>query len=206
MKKIVCSIAIIAAFAFNATNANAQGGQPATKFAVFDVEIMLQAMPGYREIDSLVQRYEVDSLGTEYDFYLSEFKRQDSTYKADSAAGKPKNVLDLIARERGQTYFTLAYWKQIAQNKSDGKRAVLAQPLYEKIGAAYNKILASKKYDLILKPSAVEVGSKVDNLFILVAKELKITLPEELGGSGEPEPAADKPAQKPAKPAAKPKG
>ena len=36
------------------------------KVGVFDIDLMVQAMPGYRIVDSLVQIYEADSLGAEY--------------------------------------------------------------------------------------------------------------------------------------------
>jgi Skp family chaperone for outer membrane proteins len=221
MKKIVCSIAIIVALMFTANNASAQS---TNKYGVFDFEVMVQAMPTYGIVDSIVKKYEVDSLGAERDFLISEFKRLDSTYKKDSTDNKPKNVLDMIAQQRGQVYFQLAYWQQISQNKSEQKRGQLSQPLFEAIAKSYNKILQQKKYELVLKPAAVELvgsGSKVDNIFALVAKDLKIPLPEELGGNQQQQaqaeeapsksPAKQQPAKQPvktggAKPTAKPKG
>lgn len=154
-----------------------------SKFAVFDFEIMVQAMPEYKNVDSLLQMYQSDSLATEHDFYVSEFQRLDSIYKVDSLAGKPKNILDIISNQRAQFYVTLSYWQQIAQNKLENKRAQLAQPLFERIAKAYQKVLEHRKYDLILKPASVEFGSKVDNLFVVVADELHIPLPEQLGGT-----------------------
>jgi len=75
----------------------------------------------------------------------------------------------------------IVYWQQIAQSKFDNKRGQLARPLYEQVANAYKKVIETKKYTLILKPQAFEAGSAVDNLFISVARELKITsLPQEL--------------------------
>ncbi len=153
------------------------------KIGVFDLDLMVQAMPGYRTVDSLTQIYERDSLATEYEVYQGEYKRLDSTFKADSAARKPKTVLDYTNNQRQQMAYNLIYWQQIAQQKSDNKRGTLAQPLYEKVAAAYKKVLDTKKYTLILKPNTYEIGSAaVENLFPFVAKELNITLPPELGG------------------------
>ena len=74
----------------------------------------------------------------------------------------------------------IVYWQQIAQNKSDNKRGQLAQPLYEVVANAYKKVLDTRKYTLILKPNSYELGSQIDNLFITVAKELKLTsLPQQ---------------------------
>ena len=45
------------------------------KVGVFDLDLMVQAMPGYRSVDSLVQIYERDSLGVEYEYYQNEYAR-----------------------------------------------------------------------------------------------------------------------------------
>jgi len=169
------------------------------KVGFFDLETMVQVMPGYRAVDSLLQIYEKDSLAAEYAFYDSEFKRLDSTYKADSTAKKPKNVLDMILQQRSQVAINLVYWQQISQNKMDNKRNILAGPLVQAILGAYKKVLDKGNYTLVFKPNVLELGSKADNLFVPVAKELKISLPDELGGGQqEEEKPATKPATKPA--------
>lgn len=209
MKKVLFSLLAVTGMLL-ASSGSTQA-QQGLKIGVFDIEIMMQVMPGYRGVDSLVQSFERDSLAAEYQFYQSEYQRLDSTYKLDSAANKAKNILDLEKQQRQQVAMNLVYWQQIAQNKSDQKRAILAQPLYEKVVTAYKKVLDVKKYTLILKPNTFEAGTQVENIFELVAKELKIPLPRELGGMGnaaggdEEERTQPKPAQG-AKPATKPAG
>ena len=177
MKKVFFSFMLSAAIlaAFNTLKAQQ------FKAAVFDIDLMVQAMPGYAKVDSLTRQYEVDSLGAEYQIYNNEYHRLDSTYKADSTAGKAKTVLDYTAKQRQQVAMNLIYWQQIAQNKSDQKRGQLAQPLYEQVATAYKKILDAKKYSIVLKPQSYEIGFPIDNLFISVAKELKLAeLPQQL--------------------------
>lgn len=181
MKKILFITLTSAVLILAGEKVNAQQ----LKVGVFDLDLMVQAMPGYRFVDSLVQIYETDSLGAEYQYYEMEYHRLDSTYKADSllvAAGKKSKVLlDLTGTDRQKMAVNLVYWQQIAQNKSNNKRSQLAQPLYTVVAAAYKKILDKKKYNLILKPQTFEVGFPVDNIFISVAKELKLTtLPQDL--------------------------
>ncbi|MBL7742992.1 MAG: hypothetical protein JNN00_05890 [Chitinophagaceae bacterium] len=159
------------------------------KAGVFDIDLMVQAMPGYRAVDSLMQIYETDSLGTEYQYYELEYKRLDSTYKVDSglvAAGlKSKGLLDRVEEDRRKVALNLVYWQQIAQNKSNNKRGQLAQPLYEVVANAYIKVLGRKKYSIILKPQTYERGFTIDNIFLSVARELKLSqLPQELLGLG----------------------
>jgi Skp family chaperone for outer membrane proteins len=195
-------LAAVALFSNQTTNAQT------FKAGVFDIDLMVQAMPGYRAVDSLVMLYESDSLGVEYDYNQMEFSRLDSTYRADSAAvaagKKPKMFLDKVAEDRRNMGLNIVYWKQIAQNKSQIKRNQLAQPLYEQVSAAYRKILLKKKYTIILKPNTYEAGFAIDNIFISMARELKLSsLPQELIYLGDDpdavKPPAKAPAQKPVK-------
>jgi hypothetical protein len=64
---------------------NARSQTP--KIGVFDIGIMVQAMPGYHFVDSLMEIYDRDSLGALRNYYESEYQRLDSTYKSDSAQG-----------------------------------------------------------------------------------------------------------------------
>lgn len=196
---------------FIAGNANAQN-----KVGVFDLDIMVQAMPGYRAVDSLLQVYQQDSLRADYDFAVREYNRLDSTYKSDSAAKKPNSVLNYIKEQRTQFASTIVYWQQISQQKGEAKRQQLAGPLYDKILPAYQKVLKENNYLVVLKPGAYEIGSPVDNVFERVAKELKITLPDELrsqgaqqqqqssgGGGAQTQPAKPAPRSSTTKPAPK---
>ena len=181
MKKILFFLLSFIFFLIEGENSKAQS----LKIGVFDIDLMVQAMPGYRVVDSLVQIYEADSLAVELQYYQMEFQRLDSTYKIDSAlvatGKKSKALLDFTVEERRKIGLNLVYWQQIAQNKSNNKRNQLAQPLYEAVTNAYKKVLARKKYTIILKPQTYEAGFAIDNIFISVARELKLSgLPEQL--------------------------
>ncbi|MDQ2752345.1 MAG: OmpH family outer membrane protein [Bacteroidota bacterium] len=197
MKKLFVSLLVMAALIGLSNKANAQ-----MKVAVFDIDLMVRAMPGIGGVDSLVQLYQRDSLGTEYQILNSELHRLDSTYKSDSASKKTQAVLDYSANQRQQVYVKLVYWQQYAQQKSEAKTQQLSQPLYVKVVDAYKKVLTTHRYALILKPQTYEDGSQVDNLFIPVAKELKLTsLPQELIYLGpDPDATAAKPSAGGARP------
>ncbi len=175
---------------------NAQG---TPKIGVFDIDIMVQAMPGYRMVDSMLQIYQQDSLRSEYEFAVKEYNRLDSTYKADSAAKKSPSVLNYQKDQRSQIATTIVYWQQISQQKSEQKRQEMAAPMYEKVLGAYSKVLQGTNYLVILKPGSYEMGSKVENVFEKVAKELKINLPDQLKSQGPP-PAEEAPSGTPAPP------
>lgn len=159
---------------------NLKAQTPAIKIGVFDLDMMVQALPEYRNVDSLTANYEQDSLAAEYQNYQNEYQRLDSTYKADSASKRPASVLDYSKNLRQQMAFNLVYWQQISQQKSNNFRGSLAQPLYARVLSAYKKILASRKYAIILKPNSFEVGFPIENMFPLVAKEMNVPLPQGL--------------------------
>jgi Skp family chaperone for outer membrane proteins len=181
--------------------------QTGFKVGVFDLDIMVQAMPPYRVVDSLMEIFNRDTLGSLREYNEAEYTRLDSTYKADSAlvaqCKKNKALLDLVVNDRQKAMVNILYWQQIAQNRSDEKRANLSQNLYQQVSDAYKKVLTRKKYTLVLKPNTYEVGFAIDNIFIAVARELKLTeLPQQLlylGNDPDPKPATTKPAT-PAKP------
>ncbi len=203
MKKVLFVVLAVAGLVFAGTSAHAQ----AAKIGVFDVDIMVQAMPGYRVVDSMLQIYEQDSLKGEYDFSMREYSRLDSTFKKDSADKVSASVLGYITKQRNEVATTLVYWQQISQQKTDRKRQELAGPLFEKVLGAYSKVLQTNNYLVVLKPGAYEMGSKVENVFEKVARELKIPLPEQLRSQGQEEAMAEPEPKKttsaPAKPAPK---
>jgi Skp family chaperone for outer membrane proteins len=205
MKKILSFAFIFAAFLLLSVNARSQ----TVKIGVFDIGIMVQAMPGYHIVDSLMEIYDRDSLGALRNYYESEYQRLDSTYKSDSAqvasGKKSKAILDMIFGDRQKAMINIVYWQQIAQNRSNEKRNVLSQNLYNLVVNAYKKVLERKKYTLVLKPQTYEGGFKIDNIFIAVARELKLTeLPQNLLYLGDdPDPVKQPTTQKP--PPAKPK-
>jgi len=179
------------------------------KVGVFDIGIMVQAMPGYHLVDSLMEIYDRDSLGSLREYYESEYQRLDSTYKMDSAqlasGKKSKAIVDMVYADRQKAMINIVYWQQIAQNKSTEKRNILSQNLYNLVVNAYKTVLARKKYTLVLKPQTYEGGFKIDNIFIAVARELKLTeLPQNLLYLGDdPDPVKQPATQKP--PVTKPK-
>ena len=119
---------------------------------------------------------------------------------------KSKAILDMVQADRQKAMINIVYWQQIAQNKSNEKRNNLSKDLSDQVLTAYRKVLARKKYTLVLKPQTYELGSKIDNVFIAVARELKLTeLPQDLLYLGDdPDPKPQPATQKPS--ATKPKG
>jgi Skp family chaperone for outer membrane proteins len=178
MKKIIVQCCFFAALVLASNTTIAQ----TPKVGFFDIDLMVQSMPDYPAVDSLVAIYEQTTLRPEYDLMVREYSRLDSIYRSDSAAKKPATTLNYIKDQRTQIGYSLSFYQETGQSKSDKKRQELADPIYKKVMAAYKKVLAATNYLFIIKPSALElIGSvNAENLFEKVTKELKIPMPESL--------------------------
>ncbi|WP_447641261.1 MULTISPECIES: OmpH family outer membrane protein [Chitinophagaceae] len=197
MKKVLLGLIAIVGMTFMAISANAQTG---FKYGIFDAEQAIQALPEFAHVDSLLQIYQKDSIGGQYDIQNSELHRLDSTYKADSAAKKPATRLEYLANQRQQIWANLVNWNQIAQRASQQKYLQLAQPLYMKVVAALQKVCTAQHVALVLKPDAIEQAITPNpayyvDLYAPVAKELGIKTNDQQGGAA---PASATPARKPA--------
>jgi Skp family chaperone for outer membrane proteins len=152
------------------------------KIAVFDIDLMVQALPEYAEVDSLVKIYEQDTLNPEYELLQNQYKQIEAYYlrdiNIDYADIKP---IDSIGQRRTELAMKLIYWQSYAHQKDSIKKRTLADPLYQRVRTAFYKVISNKNYDVILKPNAIEFANNIDNLFIEVAKELGLSsLPIEL--------------------------
>lgn len=185
MKKVFFGLLAVIAICFTTNTTQAQ-----VKVGVFDLDVMVTAMPAYSVVDSLLTIYQRDSLGGEYSYYLSEYQRIDSTLKfTDTPGVKTGKVtatkMELDNKQKQQLMNMLINWRDIAQQKVNYKKAVLSQDLYTQVGTSYAKIVKTKGYNVVLKPGTFEFGPRYDNLFIAVAKDLKLTsLPQELLAQG----------------------
>lgn len=145
------------------------------KIGVFDIDSMVHALPEYRNIDSLLVVYEIDTLQTEYEILYQEYIKTDSFYLNRGDYNYDKKLLDSISFIRQKLAINLVYWTQIVEQNRDERRRRFSEPLYQKVRVAFKKVVEEYKYDLVFKPRAIQFGNNVDNLFILVAKKLNLT-------------------------------
>jgi len=178
MKKIlvVCVAFAVSLVFSSSTNAQAQP----IKIGVFDEESVLGLFPDIQKVQTALDQYAQDSLKTEYDYELSEFKRKDSVYKKDSAT-MPGGVRAIMQKEIAAHYNKIVNWQQYQQQALQAKQNQLLQPYLEKVYAAFQEIVAEQKYTWVLKKDACIIpGGLADNISIKVAQRLKLTLPKEV--------------------------
>jgi len=187
MKKLLTIATVIVALLFASNNKAAAQN----KFGYFDLDYVVSQMPGIGKIDTLMAVFQSDSLGREYDFNLSEYKRLDSTFRKDSATMPPR-VRESQQQQMAQLVYTLQNWQQYSQQISQGKQQQLMQPFYAKVVKAFQAVVAEGKYTYVFKRETLFEAPPGDNLIIPVAKKLGLKL------QLDDEPASEAPAKQPA--------
>lgn len=175
MKKFFITAALFGA-AFFAANLQASAQ---TKMGYFDLETMVSYMPGIAKVDTALQMFERDSIGPEYEFEMSEFQRQDSILRKDSAV-MPARVYQQRQQEQARRLIKLQNWQQYAQQLLQAKQQELLYPYYEKVGDAFRAVVKEGKYTYVFKQEVLFEAPPGDNLIFPVAKKLGVTLPKEL--------------------------
>lgn len=176
MKKVLVAVVAFVISMVAANNANAQ----TMKIGSFDEESVLGLMPGIQKVDSLLRQYVNDSLAPQRDYQMSEFKRKDSTLKADSAK-MSASLQKIMKDEIAQHFYTLQNWQQLQNEAVQGKQDQLLRPYREKVYGALQEIISSEKYTHIFKSEVFFAPIPIcDNLSVKTAMKLGLKVPKDV--------------------------
>ncbi len=198
MKKLlfVC-VAVAASLLFTSTT-KAQ----AVKIGYFDEQLTLSWFPGLvGKVDSVMNSYQTDSLGVEYQYRVSDYVKKDSTFKKDSAT-MPAKARELALKELNQSRYVLANWQTYAQQMMEQKQESLLMPYKQRMFEALKTVIAEQKYTYVLNATALSQYAQppiLDNLSIRVALKLKLPLPKDFDDAWKAATGAAAPAAAPKK-------
>jgi outer membrane protein len=165
------------------------------KAGYMNIEQMLSIMPEVGKIDTLLKKFQTDSLNTEFAGLIQDYNYRDSMLNKTDTVKMPAS----IKREHRQQLESIAYqvqnWQQISQNVMQSKQQELLAPIYQKIYTAINQVAKESGYTYVYKEEALIVAPPGDNMLPLVAKKLNVKLPMQNSGAaaGKPGTAANKP-------------
>jgi hypothetical protein len=177
MKKLLFVCAAFAAGMLFTKNSDAQ----TVKIGYFNEEFVLSCFPDINKIDTLINVYRRDSLGTEFQYRLTEFQRADSIFKKDSAT-MPAKARELAMQDLNTKRYYLVNWNQIGQQMSDSRLEQLLYPYRQKMAETLKTVISEGKYTHVLSENAFSPYAQppiTDNLSIRVALKLKLTIPKE---------------------------
>ncbi len=169
MKKILSVVAIVGLLAF-AGSANAQ-----TKIGYIKIDDVVSLFPETAKIDSILERYQVDSLNPEYASIVTNYKFNDSLY--NDSLHTPKAVRDEIAKKLPTLIYQIQNWQQLSNQALESKQNEILAPLYRKAYDAIKLVAKEKGYTHVLSKEAFLVAPDGDDMLAAVAAKLKLKLP-----------------------------
>ncbi len=171
MKKIFTVLVLAAGLLF-AGSANAQ-----SKFGYISVENVVQLMPETAKIDSTLERYQADSINPQYAQIVQLYQYKDSVYR-DSVHPAPPAVKKQIEQELPTLISQIQNWQQIVNQAIEAKQNELLSPIYKKVYDAIKLVAKEKGYSHVFNKEAFLVAPEGDDMIMLVAAKLKITVPK----------------------------
>lgn len=178
MKKLNVIAAIVVLLI--AANANAQQ----MKIGYISVDNVVQLMPETAKLDSIIQKYQADSLQPRYNYTLSEYLRKDSIVNGKDSLKTPASVRSKIREEMQNDALELQNWQSVAQQATENKQNELLAPIYQKVIDAIKAVAKEKGYTHVFNKEAFLVAPDGDDMLLLVADKLKIKLPNQTQGAG----------------------
>ncbi|MES2374640.1 MAG: OmpH family outer membrane protein [Bacteroidota bacterium] len=172
-----------------------------TKIGYFNEDKTFKLFPGFHEVDSLLQVFREDSVGSEYERRSAQYYLLDSLNKKDCKTAIPGKSCEEVVKEIERQRAILQNWLTISQRMVGAKETTLLFPYRKKIYDALQEVLAEEKYTLVLETSALSIFFTppiLDNLMIRVAMKLQLPL---TNGTMAAWKAAEAKAAKAAKPA-----
>jgi outer membrane protein len=174
MKKIL-SLFVLSAGLLFATNAGAQ-----MKIGYIKIDDMVSLMPETAKIDSLLERYQQDSINPQYAQIVSLYQYKDSVYR--DSIKTPAAVRKQIEQELPTLIYQIQNWQQIVNQAMEAKQNEFLAPIYRKVYDAIKAVAKEKGYTHVVSKEALLIAPDGDDMIAAVAAKLKVTIPKNTGG------------------------
>jgi len=145
------------------------------KIGYIRIDDMVSLMPETAKIDSMLQRYQADSLNPEYASLISRYQFKDSLYR--DSLKTPPAVRKEIEKELPSMVYQIQNWQSIVQQATENKQNELLGPIYRKVSDAIKVVAKEKGYTHVLTKESLLVAPEADDILLLVAAKLKVKLP-----------------------------
>lgn len=149
-----------------------------SKFGYISMSNIVQLMPATAKIDSLLERYQVDTIQTEYASVVEQYQFNDSLYR--DSLKTPPSVRAEIAKKLPGLIYQIQNWQQISQQALEAKQGELLNPIYKQVDEAIRAVAKEKGYTHVFNREAFLVAPEGDDLIVPVAAKLKVKVPPQL--------------------------
>jgi outer membrane protein len=168
LKLILIAVALI----FTGNTVNAQ-----MKIGYISVDNMVELMPETRKLDSILQKYQVDSLNPQLNYLIQEYNRKDSMVNTRDSAKLTAQVKTQIRQEMANMEYQVQNWQSFVQQAMQAKQQDLLIPIYRKVVDAVNAVAKESGYTHVMNKESLLVAPTPDDILPLVAKKLNVKLP-----------------------------
>lgn len=164
---------LAAVVVLGASSVNAQG----QKSGYISVEQMVSLMPELGKIDTLLQRFQADSLNAEFASLIADYNYKDSLLTKTDTLKIPAATRRQYRIDLQNTAYQVQNWQQISQQVMQSKQQELLGPVYQRVMDAIRTVAKDNGYGFVYNQEALLVAPPGDNLLPLVAKRLNVKLP-----------------------------
>jgi outer membrane protein len=166
------------------------GTAMAQKSAYISVDQVISIMPETAKLDSLLRKYQSDSLAPQFSYMVQEYNRKDSMISTKDSVKYSASVRAQIRQELEGYAYQIQNWQQISQQYLQAKQQELLEPIYRKVDGAIQTVAKENGYTYVFNREALLVMPPADDLLPLVAKKLNVKVPTagtaSAGGAGAP--------------------
>jgi len=176
MKKLL-SVIVLGAVLLFSNNAGAQ-----IKIGYIKIDDMVSLMPETAKIDSLLERYQNDSINPQYAQIVSLYQYKDSAYR--DSLKTPPAVRKQIEGELPSLIYQIQNWQTIVNQAMEAKQNEFLAPIYRKVYDAIKLVAKEKGYTHVMSKEALLVAPDGDDMIAAVAAKLKVAIPKNTGLPG----------------------
>lgn len=170
MKKFF-SVIVLAASLMIAGDAGAQ-----TKIGYISIDAMVRVMPETSKIDSLLEKYQNDSINPQYSQIVALYQYKDSVYR--DSVKTPAVVRKQIEQELPTLIYQIQNWQTIVNQAMESKQNEFLAPIYSKVYDAVKAVAKEKGYTHVMNKEALLIAPDNDDMITAVAAKLKVQIPK----------------------------
>lgn len=156
------------------------GAAMAQKTGYIDVNVVIQIMPDAQRIDSMMNKFEQDSLNSQFANLVRDYKYRDSILSSKDTATMPPSVKLQHQNTLQNVAYQIQNWQSISGQYYQAKQNQLLEPVYRKVMKAVQDVAKEKGYTYVYDKSVLIIGPTADDLLPAVAQKLNIKVPPQV--------------------------
>src|SRR5215207_8216975 len=153
------------------------GAAMAQKTGYISLDQVIGIMPEVTRIDSLMRKYQADTINTEFAGLVDQYNYKDSILTKTDTTKIPVSVRKQYRTDLEGIAYQVQNWQAISQQAYQAKQGTLLQPVYTRVMNAIQAVAKEKGYTYVYDKSVLVIAPNGDDLLPAVAQKLNVKLP-----------------------------